>query len=274
MESNQILKAAVVATLVCVPACAVATGFESLPTSGGASAYIVCNPTGDYGQGISVPPSATANNTCAVFADPTSDGYLQKSSSTRSLVMNNTYTGFSNVTVGTVNDAVFYKSSTKTYIYRTRVNLNSTQYANLYNDDNGAWEDAYFDINDIQRSGLTNIVGNVQVGYSYASATEVLFRVGRTSTAVVAVAGSSLPTLAAAPYDASTVDFTTDVSNEDWDGTSYKDSSDLHVKFDDAAGNTSGTRFNTGSSVIKFKQMGQNGEPLITIETTGFKPSF
>ncbi|MEZ0316341.1 MAG: hypothetical protein ACAH10_05560 [Methylophilaceae bacterium] len=276
MKSNSILKAAVAATLVVGSAQAMATGYVNLPTSGASSAYIECNATGSYGQGTSIRPTTTANNTCAIFAEPSGDGYTQKSSTTRPIVMNNTYTGFTNVTVGTFQDQVWYKASTKSYSYKIRVNMNTTPYAELPSEEDPTeLEDAYFEINDIQRTGFTNIVGNVQVAYRVDPVTdEVLFRAGRTSTAVPAVAPYSLPTSAAAPFDASTIDFTTDVNNEDPDGSSPKDSAHMYVKFEDAAGNTSGTRFTTASGTVKFKQLGQEGQPLITIEANGYKPSF
>ena len=275
MKSNPILKAAVAATLIVGSAQAMATGYVNLPTSGASSAYIECNATGSYGQGVSDRPTTTSNNTCAIFAEPSGDGYTQKSSSTRPIVMNNTYTGFTNVTVGTFQDQVWFKSATKEYSYKIRVNMNANSYAELPDeDDPSELEDAYFEINDIQRTGFSN-VGALAVAYRVDPATdEVLFRAGRTSTAVPAVAPYSLPTTTEAPWDASTVNFTTDVNNEDPDGSSPKDSAHMYVKFTDSAGNTSGTRFTTGAGAVKFKQLGQEGQPLITIEAVGFKPSF
>jgi len=268
MKSNSILKAAVAATLVVGSAQAMATGFENLPTSGASSAYIECNTTGSYGSGTSVKPTTSANNTCAVFVQPSSDGYTQKTSATRSIVMNNSYTGLVDVTVGTYQDKVYFKAADKTYIYSTRVSMNTTPYVDLA----GEEDDEYFEINDIQRTGYDNIVGNAQVAYYMtAAADEVLFRAGRTATAVTT---TGLPNTATAPWAASTVDFTTDVNNEDPDGSSPADSADLYIKVTDSAGNTSGTRYNTGSTAIKFKQMGQEGQPLITIEAIAFKPSF
>ncbi|MEZ0316342.1 MAG: hypothetical protein ACAH10_05565 [Methylophilaceae bacterium] len=273
MKSNSILKAAVAATLIVGSAQAMATGYVNLPTSGASSAYIECNTTGSYGSGVSTRPTIFANNTCAIFTSPTFDGYTLKSTATRNIVMNNTYTGFSNVTVGTFTDQTWYKGSDKTYVYGLRVNLNTTPYAELPSeDDPSVLEDAFFEINDIQRDGFTNAVGSVQIAYrTDLTADEVLFRAGRTATAVTT---TGLPNTTAAPWAASTVDFTSDVNNEDPDGSSPKDSSWMYVKITDDAGNTSGTRFNTGSTAVKFKQMGQEGQPLITIEAAAFKPSF
>jgi len=276
MKPNMFLKTAVASTLIAASVPVLATGYETLPTSGAASAYIQCNATGSYGQGTSVRPTTTANNTCAVFLSPAFDSYTLKSTSTRYIIMNNTYTGFSNVTVGMFNDQVWYKNSDKTYVYAIRVNMNSTPYAELPSEeDPEEMEDTYMDINDIQRTGFANVVGDVQVAYRMDSTTdEVLYRAGRTATADVAVAPYSLPTSAVAPWNAEAIDFTTDLSYEDPDGSTTPNSAYLYLKIADAAGNTSGTRFTTSYGAIKFKQMGQEGQPLITIESVGYKPTF
>jgi len=277
MKSNTIMKAAVAATLVVSSAQVMATGYVSLPTSGASSAYIECNTTGSYGQGTSIRPTTTANNTCAVFTAPSGDGYTQKSSTTRQIVMNNTYTGFSNVTVGTYQDQVWFKSTENAYVFTIRLNMNTTPYAELPSEeDPEELEDAYFEINDIQRTGFAN-ASTVQIAYRVdAAADEVLFRAGRTATAVSAVAPYALPTSAAAPWNADTVDFTTDVNNEDPDGSSPKDSAYMHVRVTNS-GDTAGTSYTntaTDANTIKFKQLGQEGQPLITIERGGFKPTF
>jgi len=276
MKSNTILKAAVAATLIVGSAQAMATGYVNLPTSGASSAYIECNTTGDYGDGTSTRPTIFANNTCAVFLGPTFDGYVQNASAaTRQIVMNNTYTGFSNVTVGTINDQVWFNPTTKSYVYSLRVNMNETPYAELPSeDDPEVLEDAYFEINDIQRLGFAN-VGAAQIAYRVdLSADEVLFRAGRTATAVPAPpVGAALPDTTTAPWNADVVDFTTDVNNEDPDGSSPKDSAFMYIKFTDSSSTTSGGRVTTGAA-FKLKQLGQEGQPLITIDVNGYKPSF
>lgn len=267
------LQAAVLATLGLVSAQAMATGFVTLPSSGGSSAYVECNATGGYGQTDTTPPDPNdaATNVCALFSSTspqtvnssgTPAGYIQVASTTRNIVMNNSYTGYANKTVGTLTDRVYRISGTNHYIFGFKYSHTDIDY-----DVNTAGTQ-YFEVNDIQKSGF-NTGSTLDVAYYWsAAADEALFRAGRTSTAVMALPGDPLPDLTAAPYALTTVDFTTDTNFMDPypDLTSLKDSSWMYVKVD-------ANGYTTGTCAYTFKEMGQEGQPTIDVCVDGYIPN-
>ncbi|ACT50098.1 hypothetical protein [Methylovorus glucosotrophus] len=318
---NQLaIKSAVLAALGIITAPAMATGLVSIPTtgftvsastaqpSGGISAYTLCNRTGNYGpwygSNNSTPPSSTANNTCAVFPANTltapENGFTLGLYNVRDMVVNNSYTSGSSITIGSVIDYIWRNSTTSMCIFGTRFSMRNTD----WNKTVAGMQT--FEINDFARNGLPN--STVTAGYYLTSnSDEVLFRIGRTFTSVQHRVGIDLdldPTdVAEGYYDqplsylgASTaaingveavvdyppdvpttlqqsalintewIDFSTDVNYLDDDGASMKDSSLLYVKMPCSAVPT------TPTGSYRFRQTGQMEEPWVEIIMPGFKP--
>jgi hypothetical protein len=309
MKNNMVLKAAVLGALGLVSAQAMATGLVNLPATGfavgsGTSAYTLCNTTGNYGSGDSDVPTTTSNNTCAVFVanqfTAPESGFTQITSVSRNIVLNNsTYTGTTSVTIGTVIDRVWRKSSTNECIYGSRIDLTNTDY------DLNTPGTQYFEINDFVRSGFSG--RSVAAGYWMgATSDEVVFRVGRTDVSVqhrADLADEDLPASGyvgqplttptaantpingveawddttlpvpsaaeqSAPLNSNYVDFTTDVNYLDDDGTSLRNSPWMYVKT-----SCSSSTQTTASGALSFRQTAQEEAPWITININGFVPN-
>lgn len=136
-------------------------GLGNLPiggvsVGGGTSPYILCNPTGNFGSGIPTQPSSITD-ACAVL--PSSDTTVPDSTytgasrfpvvnRTTSIVMNNSYTNNTNITVGTLREYVWRKSTgggNYECIYGMKVTMQNADY-NL-----NAAGNQYFEINDMAR---------------------------------------------------------------------------------------------------------------------------
>lgn len=264
---NQAIHAVIAVALGLTSAQAMATGFVTLPTSG-STAYTLCNTTGDFGANPagSTAPTVGANNTCAIFSAPAAMGYSLKASTTRNIVMNNSYTGSVNKTVGTVTDQVWFNNTTKEYIFGMRINLNSTEYAT----------DETFEVNDSVRTGFSG--KSVSAAYRYDNvADEVIYRAGLTSTSVVAdpeddPGFDTTPDTSVAPFDTNAVDFTTDINYADDDGSSPRDSSWMYVKYTGTPSD-SGTNYTTGTNTLKFRQLGQEDQPYIEVQVNSYVPN-
>lgn len=101
-----------------------AAGFTALPTttpfahpSGtGTTAYVVCNPTGDFGSGASTKnPTTSPDNECYLTPNPLTDlsaplaNYGLVAAANRTVTLNNVYSGNTNKGIGTVLDVVWRK---------------------------------------------------------------------------------------------------------------------------------------------------------------------
>ena len=258
------LKFAVLGALGCMSG-SVFAAFENLPTTGvsvgsDTSAYIMCNTTGDFGQGIVTKP-ANSSAPCAVVPatettvpDSTYTGLsaVPIASATRNIVMNNTYTNNTNITIGTLREWVWRKSlggGNYECIYATKVNLTNTDY-NL----NVAGAQ-HFEVNDLARGGWGS--KTVDVAYSaIPSDADVVYRIGRTFTSVQHRSGSAgyvnqpLTGLGSSPsinginaasgtptanqqkadVDQNWINFTTDVNFNDDDGSSFPASGMFYVR--------------------------------------------
>jgi len=248
-----------------------ATGFVSLAATGyrvpgGTSAYTLCNVTGDFGSSPdgSIPPTFTpapgANNTCAIPRIPT--GYVQTANTVRSIVMKNAYTINTNVIVGSVTDRV-WRSGTSC-IYGAKIVLHNKDY------DRRAGKPGvqYFEINDILRAGFKTRAPAIAYLFS-TDADDVLYRAGLTLKSVVHRPGDSpRPLTSIAPISKNWVDFTTDINFLDDDGSSVRDSSWLLVR---STCTTAAPTTLTGA--LKFRQMGQEGQPNIEISVPGYAPA-
>ncbi|NOT12824.1 MAG: hypothetical protein HOP23_13500 [Methylococcaceae bacterium] len=249
---------------------AMATGFVVLPTTGfpvagGASAYTLCNVTGDFGSSPdgSIPPTFTpapgANNTCAIPSIPT--GYAQTANIVRNIVMRNAYTRNANVTVGTVTDRVWRSGAS--CIYGAKIRLNNIDYDRRASSPGTQ----YFEINDILRAGFSTRSPAVAYQFS-ANSDDVLYRAGSTLTSIVHRPGDSpQPLTSLAPISLNWVDFTTDVNFRDDDGSSVRDSSWLLVR---STCTPAAPAALTGA--LKFRQMGQEGQPNIEVSVPGYAP--
>jgi hypothetical protein len=281
-----------------------ATGFVNLPTTGftvtgGTSAYTLCNTTGNFGSGAATKASPTANNNCAVF--PANEittpetGFTLVATASRAAVMNNTYTGNTDKTVGTVTEYVWRKQTGSSYecIYGAKVVNNNTDY------NTSAAGNQFFEVNDFARGGLAGLP--VEVAYAtIASVAEPVYRVGRTYTSVQhrpsgyssqpltglgskpAINGvNSFPGIASpsqqlADIDENWADFTTDVNFVDEDGFTTAASGIFYVKTTCSSANPNTS---VSDEAIRLRQTFQNlaatgvgDNPFVEIKVRGFVP--
>lgn len=302
------IKTAVLAALGIMTAPAMATNLVSVPTSGfsvsagpgqptgGTSAYTLCNTTGNFGSDESTEPTTGANNDCAVFPSSSlvapESGYTLGRLATRNLVYNG-------VTIASVLDYIWRNSGNGMCIFGTRWRMANADYNTT------ASGTQYFEINDFARKGFSGRT-DVTAGYYYTSVSdEVVFRIGRTYTAVqhradlvddddpasgyyaqplsyasastAAINGLStytsplgVPTMdqQSAKIDGDWVNFTTDNNWLDDDGTSLPDSSLTYVKT--ACTSVPST---TTANAYSFRQTGQEEAPLIEVLMSGYVPN-
>ncbi len=195
---NVKLKLAVFGALGLMSAQAMSLGLVNIPTTGFAtSAYTLCNTTGNFGSGSvgngnpPINPTAGANNTCAIILTaPVTDtkspetNYALVTSATRSLVVNNIYTGSTNKTVGSILEVVWRKpaasapvTATPMCIIGTKVTLTNVDYNTV---EAGSQR---FEVNDLARGGLSGLA--VDAGYAIIQSTNSpVYRIGRAYTSV------------------------------------------------------------------------------------------
>lgn len=277
MKKNVLINA-LIGSLLMTTGSAMATGFVRLPATGatvpgGTTAYVRCNLTGDFGSNPngSTPPTFSpgtgANNACAIPSiTPPLAGYNQTANVVRNIIMNNAYTLNQPITVGTVTDRVWRNGTN--CIYGAKIRLNNVDYDRR----SVSPGSQYFEVNDFLRAGF-NGRGPVSVAYFFSTtgvgaADEVLYRAGLTMTSVVhRPGGLARPLTSLAPISQNWVDFTTDVSFLDDDGSSVRDSPWLLVKSTcDAVAPAVLT------NGLIFRQMGQEEQPLIEIKVNGYAP--
>lgn len=279
MNKTVILTTTLGASLLIASVPAMATGFVNLPADGvavpgGTSAYVSCNLTGDFGSnpnGSTPPtfaPGGGVNNTCAIpKISPPKAGYIQTANKVRNIVMNNAYTLNKPVTLGTVVDRVW--RSGNSCIYGAKIRLNDVDYDRRASSPGSQ----YFEVNDILRAGFKNR-GPVSIAYNFAAngagqSDDVLYRAGLSFKSVVHKPGDSAqPLTSIAPLSQNWVDFTSDINFEDDDGSSVRDSAWLLVK----SACTSAAPA-TVAGVLKFRQMGQEDQPLIDVQISGYAPA-
>jgi hypothetical protein len=293
---NVKLKLAVLGAFSMLSAQAMATGFVNLPdtgfaVSGGTSAYTVCNGTGNFGSTDPVPPTLSANNTCAIFIanEGTAPlaGFSKIASATRPIVVNNSYTNNTNVTIGQVKDEVWRNAAGTECIYGAKIT------ETLYVDWNLTVAGVQgFEINDFARAGFSGRPVDVAY-YATNNVDDVVFRAGRAFTSVQHKADAVNPALPAAgtlaqPLTASApplgtaintdqaaaistnwVDFTMDVNWADTDGGFNKanKSSMMYVK-----STCSSAAPVAVAGALRFRQTGQEIAPLVEISVTGYAP--
>jgi len=273
-----ILSTTLLGSLLINAAPVTATGFVGLrangfAVTGGTTAYVRCNLSGNFGSNPngSTPPTFSpdggVNNTCAIPSiNPPAAGYVQTASVVRNIVMKNAYTLNQPITVGTVSDKVWRNG--KNCIYGAKIRLNNVDY------DRRAASPGfqYFEVNDILRGGFKNRAP-VAIAYHFTTAgagtsDDVLYRAGLTFTSVVHKQGDSArPLTSIALLSRNWVDFTSYINFRDDDGSSVRDSSWLLIK------STCTTAAPAAlTAALRFRQMGQEEQPLIEVEVDGYAP--
>jgi hypothetical protein len=282
--------------------------FVSLPSSGASSAYTACNTTGNFGSGSSTKPPTDG---CVVTQsgvnppDPTGAGsgftLMTGGAKTRSIIVNNTYTGGASVTIGSVQDWVWKNAAGTSCIYGTKVTMTLGTAAD-YQPATGA---QYLEVNDIARGGFSG--KTVTAAYSYpGSPSEVVFRIGRAYTAVQHRSSgyTSLPSTGLgsqpsingldswpgtassaqqlADYNDNWVDFTTDANARDDDGSTTAASSWVYVKADGCPALSGSSPVDTADAIRirqTFQEQSTDGsnpavdQRFIEISLPGFAPS-
>lgn len=232
-----------------------ATGFVTLNPNGfaapgGTSAYTLCNTSGNFGQGVSIPPYAAGSTgtVCAVPSHPVS-GYTQVANAVRTVTHNG-------VSVARITDRV-WRSGTSC-IYGAKIHLYPVEYA----------PGQSFEANDFLRAGFRNR-GSISIAYYWSATTdEAVYRAGLTLTSKVTPPNPKQPLTSSAPISTNWVDFTSDLNSEDPDGSTKPDSSWMYVK------STCTTAVPTAlAGAIQIRQMGQEGQPIIFKSIPGFAPT-
>ncbi|MEZ0231603.1 MAG: hypothetical protein ACAH12_02085 [Methylophilaceae bacterium] len=308
------IRLAVLSALGLIPVHAMAD-WVNLPAVGSSpsTAYVTCNPTGNFGSGDSTPPS-TLTDACAIFpatrnSSPESGYTLYASQIGRNVNLSNSYTSSSTITVATMDEAVWKNSGTGTLescIYGNRFTMIDVDY----------WKGAghtgkqTLEINGFARAGFASFT-NVAAAYFYSSVSdESVFRVGRTYTSVQhraslanednpatgyvalpptsgATSGAAIsgvatydnplltPTTAqqSAAFAANWVEFTSDNNFADEDGSSLKDSSQLYVKVTGTGACPNLSGGGLTAGAYSFRQTGQEEAPLFEFNMSGYIPS-
>lgn len=249
----------------------VAAGYNYTGSPSGTTAYTICNPTGDFGSTPTTPATSTSdacyvipNGTTPTETSPPDSTYTGSSaipiaSATRAIVVNNTYTGNVNKTIGSMVEYVWRKSTgTGTFqcIYGAKVTMTSAASADYL----PAAGTQYFESNDFARGGFS--ANPVDIGYWRVSATTSsdVYRAGYAYTSVQHRASALVPEFAelplttpsttasingvdatplstvptsaqqSAPINTNWIDFTSDVNVLDDDGSSAAASSMFYVR--------------------------------------------
>lgn len=276
-----------------------ATGFVNIPATGfSGSAYTLCNTTGNFGSYIVIKPSASANNTCAVFpnAELSYPGYgFPVASTIRSAIIGG-------ITVGTVTDRVFRNAANTSCLFVTSFTANNNDW------DTATAGTQYFSVNDIARGGFGS--GTVNAGYYAAGSASPVYRIGRTFTSVqhralaydtapnkfsdginyldlptaysvnAALSGEALPinsvttaSTSLATQDAvvnsNWIDFTVDVNYQDADGYSNVTSA---VTYIEAACDGTAVSGWVKPGAIRLRQTGQENTTMQEIIIDGYAP--
>jgi hypothetical protein len=259
-------------------------GFVKLPKEGFEhSAYIQCNPTGDYGKSVSKSPQDIENKACFVTTAELEKsenfapipGFKMVGMQISDVAMPKPYASEQNNAVAVVTDTFWRNESKTECILGTH----------LYMQDVPLADGSYWEVNDVARSGFAGM--DVEIAYFYkphskevGGNTEVLFRAGRTFTSVATDKITGLPSLKNAPasnmaisknnsaaVSENWVNFTTDVSYKDIDGNTRHMTSMFYIKYPCDARNVV-----SKDGAIRFRTTGQNNKQLLEIDAPGLVP--
>ena len=269
---NLTIHVAVLGTLGLASMHVSATGFVNLPAtgfsvSGGTSAYTLCNTTGNFGWGLSSKPTISTNNTCAVFpaneatapdSNYTGISAFPIASNSRDIVMNNTYTDFTNKTIGRLTQYVWRRAAESDYecIYGTKIVLAGNS----------------LEVTDIALGGFDGL--DIDVAYSSIPAiANPIYRVGRTFTGVqYNVTGSLSQPPTTPPYSLSINTAQSASINENWVNftTSASWPSDYASSMVYIRTSCSNSSPALTSNAVRLRQT-RNG-PLIEVSVPGLVP--
>ena len=297
MMKNFKLKLVVLNTLSCLASGQALADWENLPETGvsvgsNTSAYIICNPTGNFGSGSAmdadVQPTSIAEK-CALVPqndlyapDPNYIGMdrFPKFNNVVDIVVNNTYTNNTNVTVGTLRDYVWRRSiddTTYECIYGMKVVMNSNDYNLTLSGTQ------YFEINDVARKGWvgktldvaystvpTNASSTYRIGRTFTSVTHSYYAASQDQPLTGLGSSPAITSTQKADLDSNWIDFTIRtayvVYSPTW-GTSPA-SGMQYIRTD-----CTGTDFSTTADAIRLRQTSRAGQPPIEIEVEGFLPN-
>ncbi|MGJ8620933.1 MAG: hypothetical protein ACSHWN_11430 [Methylophilaceae bacterium] len=184
---------------------AVAAGYNYSGSPAGTTAYTICNPTGDFG---SSPTTDAVNTADACYVVTTNEAFSPDStytgaarfpiaSANRPIIVNNTYTGGVNKTIGNMQEYVWRKSTgggNFECIYGAKITMISAASADYL----PVAGTQYFESNDFARGGFGGSA--VDIGYWRASSTASnVYRAGYTYSAVQHRASSVVPEFAELP---------------------------------------------------------------------------
>lgn len=260
------------------------TGFVALPNAANVqSAYIQCNPTGDYGLSASEMPGEANYNACAVsnedlLKSPTYapiDGFRLVGVMVSDIEMPKPEAG-NRPDVAVLTDAIWRNKENTECILGTHLQMKDAPLAN----------GKYLEVNDIARAGFAG--KEISIAYFHKQPhaeiggnTEVLFRAGRTFTSVKTTPlNTQLPSIKDAPaaniaisernaasFSENWVDFTTDVSFKDTDGVTREHSSIFYTKYPCDAQDPV-----PKSGAIRLRTTGQSGLGPKEISVSGLVP--
>jgi hypothetical protein len=272
---------------MCLVACAnvyAQAGFVALPKVGNVqSAYVLCNPTGEYGLSAASAPNEVANNACAVsnsdlLTSPTNaplDGFRLVGMMVSDVEIPKPDVG-KNPDVAVLTDAIWRNKENTECILGTHLQMKDSPLNN----------GQYWEVNDIARAGFAG--KQVSIAYYHklpaaeiGGGAEVLFRAGRTFTSVKTNTNNKLlPSIEGAPasntpineknaaaFSENWVNFTTDLSFKDHDNVTRRNSSIFYIKYAcDAQDPVS------KPDAIRFRTTGQSGQAPREIAAPGLVP--
>lgn len=295
--------------------------FENLPAAGfsvsagtnqpaGTTAYLILNDSGNFGSGTDLTPSAgfhdvgataPASNNAANAPAPYGS-YTLAGAATGSIVVNNTYTNGTNVTVGQWNNRLWRRSDGLACVYGYNiVNTLNSDYRPLVSGTQN------IEFNDIAYGGFGTLTVNAAY-WKQSSASSVVYRAGRTFTAVqhrgsgstvetgyvqrpitspafsLSINGvNSYPTPAGGPtagqqtasLNSNWVNFTFDVNALDDDGSTTASSPWVYVQTTSCTTGTPATTANAVRLRQTFQELNGDGvtdNPFIEVALPGYIP--
>jgi hypothetical protein len=278
--------------LISYTGCTVAAGFVTLPSSG-ATPYVGCNISGNFGFMYDSTYPTTPDDACVVpkglavglslNASP-EDGFVLQTAN------NSAISAFSE-SLGTLTERVFRNAPTSECIYAKQVLMSGTSTHDYHPQLNGNQK---IEVNDFVFGGYT---GNASVGYAKQSNSfPSVYRIGRTFTSVqkqntsgyidIPAAGGVvgteingvgqtfspiIPTALQqqAPFSANWIDFTTRVTaGIDQNGVAFPSSPNMYIKQTCTTSSTS-----VVPNSFKLRQTGRLTQPWVVITSSSRAPS-
>jgi hypothetical protein len=240
-----LFKATLAAGLSVIGSQAYALGFVTLPsgTSGTPMSMTNCaGPLGSGGGTNCLLQGANVNAALSVL------GYTQAVTTTRNIYAPTADGGIANKVIGTFQDRVWRQGTTNNYIFGTKVDLIATDWKTTAGNQ-------YFEVNDVFKAGFTG--RSVAAGYFMsANSEESVWQAGRT---LVGLNGG------AKTYSTNWVDYWTDASTVDPDGTSKGITAWMLSQ-------TTATGYQTLNNAIRFRMGNEEGQGFATAFASSYLP--